>query len=1098
MLRINKLIFLLATTTLFCIIPGDVFADYEFYTYDGYEPIQRAFTALAHIFASSEIYALAGVACVVGCIAAGGLAIYQAPSNGGAGLIHAFIAPTVGLALFVSLFAPDDNLHIFDKEQGVFTTVADVPIGVAIVASSLNQIERGIIDLIETVYPGVEEASGAMTIMTSAELFKVTNVDAHLDQSIRSYVGDCVLFEITLPATTLSLETLRSTPDFMPELAKAQNPAIFTRYYDAANPGGITRTCTQSWTSIATTLNDNTTFANALAAACGRAKFDATDPTSLANCRGKIDSFFGGGGTGEVTGYGNAEQVIRHNLLASAIMHVARDVPAGAAIQTLAMKDATTGGFSSFIAANELLPIFKAGMMSIAIGLIPFVGIFIASNLAGRALSFIVGIFVYLAAWGVADAVVTASAAPFINDMFASMREGQFGLETMLAFPDTATKTAAIYGSLRSMGALFAGAISFMLVKFGSNFMAGAAGQIGGQMTSAGRAGGVLASPEGRAQVMTSMTNAVGTSNLAASNSFATLADQSYFDKQMGVARYQAGMQAGENNNIHGIKSVAAAIAGAGPQGRGVALTAGDSLVSQSVGPGGAPLFTQKTSMSGDWQRVATTGPNGQSGFTNSTSGVGQLSFDSAGQLTGASVNGIGNVSMSEQERSSLIKQGSDALSTSTNLTQGIRAAVNSSSDVSASTVMADKLENSLAENTSQSIKDGSLFKGVKSQDMQSKLTGALQAQLTGGTPGQSLFGFGASVRALGEGKYEFTGADGKSQEFSASAEDVRAFQENFSQVKSQTFSQMASTQDGRQFLADVARQDSASGATNYFESASYDQSSARTATTDEQARLVSFHAQTSPNNPVADRNSPESKEWAATDINRMNTFPSQQGRSEFQSLWSRFSSSQPASSVGGVVQDKIQTTENVVHENTGQIMQQTSPDLQTATTRTGQAGTNVDNNTAPKMPEPVANSIIPPLRAPDKAAFEADAQGHKKSMDAAPIVTDAVQAGYNQLIAKPLSLTTPLKPVLSDSQDPKVGDHKTYVGGYANGTAQARQAESAEQSSFNQSANYINGSGQTQPTETPKQTGGEDLMAAMNPSAEYGKGNGMPWGRQR
>ena len=62
-----------------------------------------------------------------------------------------------------------------------------------------------------------------------------------------------------------------------------------------------------------------------------------------------------------------------------------------------------TGGLGMGIVANEWLPVARAVITAVAIGLIPILVIFIPTPLAGKALGLVAGMFIWLTAWGVTD-----------------------------------------------------------------------------------------------------------------------------------------------------------------------------------------------------------------------------------------------------------------------------------------------------------------------------------------------------------------------------------------------------------------------------------------------------------------------------------------------------------------------------------------------------------------------------------------------------------------------------------------------------------------------------------------------------------------------
>ncbi|HCC54200.1 MAG TPA: hypothetical protein DEQ20_04630, partial [Desulfobulbaceae bacterium] len=69
-----------------------------------------------------------------------------------------------------------------------------------------------------------------------------------------------------------------------------------------------------------------------------------------------------------------------------------------------ANRQITTSGLGMGITMNAWVPVMRAVMTAVAIGLIPFLVLFLPTPLAGKTLSAMAGFFVFIATWGVTDA----------------------------------------------------------------------------------------------------------------------------------------------------------------------------------------------------------------------------------------------------------------------------------------------------------------------------------------------------------------------------------------------------------------------------------------------------------------------------------------------------------------------------------------------------------------------------------------------------------------------------------------------------------------------------------------------------------------------
>lgn len=400
-----------------------------------------------------------------------------------------------------------------------------------------------------------------------------------------------------------------------------------------------------------------------------------------------------------------AQDLSRQALIAETIENVAQG-DTGSSMSYFARREITQKGFGAMIAANEWLPIFKACMMAIIIGLIPLVAVFVSSNVGGRALSFLAGSFIFMAAWGVTDAIVTAASAPYIVDMFNSIRDTGLGLETLMNFPDYSTKAASVYGSLRSSAVAFAGMISFALMRFGGHALAQVGGGITGQMQGAGAVAGHAASPEGTSRIMESMVNSGATFATAGAYSYGERTGGQAFKQMSSIENAQAHMDMGAQVGLNTMPEVARGTA------RGnVSMTGSDGRkYSATLDHAGNVTQMMANSQAGEWSRTETgVGPrtnvnststaHGSVSGTNTTGPDGQETF-SPGKLD-ANLLGA-NIKTAAAWRA--IEDGSRQLGTNTAWSESISKAARNESGGVTSQAFTQQTRESLAKNAEQNL----------------------------------------------------------------------------------------------------------------------------------------------------------------------------------------------------------------------------------------------------------------------------------------------------------------------------------------------------------------------------------------------------------
>ncbi|WP_305045044.1 conjugal transfer protein TraG N-terminal domain-containing protein [Geoalkalibacter sp.] len=515
------LLVLLVWTGAALAAPGTV----EYYTFDGFKPLSDAFRKISLIFAASAYVQLAGLALIIG-IVVGGVGYFVQSVTGARANPVAFVLPILlGVGLWWALFTKTADVIVYDAHTNQFDVVADCPVGIAYTAFATNRIERGFIDILDMANPPnmkIDQIAGGNSLSALSRLLQSTGGNTNLKATLSAYLRECVMFEMTRPGTTLSMEALLTSSDARPELAKAFHPAVFTPVYSAAHPGGFLKTCSQAWDEdLNPQLSNPATFESALVAAAGFFGLDGNDLQQRLKYTSQVDAVVQGP---MLVAGRNHIDVARQSLVANALFQVIKEGDPAVAMSMESSRKLATGGTGAFIAAQEWVPILKAVITAVAIAIIPFLTLFVPTPLVGRALSTIFGLFVFLTAWGITDAVITSGAGYYYLQVMKEASQAGLGVQTILNFPSYEAKILSMFGMVRSAGIMLAGFITMMLVRVGGQFLSGMASNLMGAVQGAGVQSGALATPEGRAGSLGSLINSAGFDNWVNSNSFEDMA----------------------------------------------------------------------------------------------------------------------------------------------------------------------------------------------------------------------------------------------------------------------------------------------------------------------------------------------------------------------------------------------------------------------------------------------------------------------------------------------------------------------------------------------------------------------------------------------
>jgi hypothetical protein len=511
--------------------------DMDFYTYGGFQPVVDAFTQLTLIFGNNDYQTLYYTAVVCGIACGVGAAFMMLIGGRGNNILGWAPTAALGMAIFMGLFVPKGNLVVYDPVFNKFQTVPNVPDGVVIVAGTLNAIEQALVNIVSnSASPtGYQTQAGGIGYMALYNLATqpATASSSFLDQNIDRYVQDCVSFALNNPGSGLTVDELRkTTTNFATSFAKAENPAITTLYYSAAVPQGAPIGCDADWAQISGTDLTAAALLNNIQSACSTLNYDVTDPLQVAQCQTNMINLAQSGNltTGDINSL--MQQIYLYNRLDQYYQ--------SGNTSAITNYNFLMNASGSMKAADEWIPILKAALTAIAVALIPFLAIFIPTPICGKALNLMFGMFLWLALWGVCDAIIHQFAVSYAYNVWDAVRQNNLGMDALYFFPNMTVKALAMFGTLRMGGLLLATALTTMLTRFGGSVMGMLAGNITGQLQAAGTsAEWKTTDPAGRAQSIEANTRALPTDAWAASHTLSNRGGEVFASKSGGTEAYE-------------------------------------------------------------------------------------------------------------------------------------------------------------------------------------------------------------------------------------------------------------------------------------------------------------------------------------------------------------------------------------------------------------------------------------------------------------------------------------------------------------------------------------------------------------------------------
>ena len=926
---------------LFLAVPA-MALDMEYYTYGGFNPITQAFNKIALIFSDSGYQGLLFVVMVLGLIA--GVTAWLARAATGARVIPLVWAVPVfiGAVLYLALFVPKGNITVYDPVLNRFQTIGGVPDAIVFTAGFLNKIERGMVDIIDTAAAPdatYQRTAGGIGFKALESVRGSSPKDNYARTSMIRYVKDCVTFELMRPGTDLSLDDLRNnTTDFLDNLDEAVNPAVYTVYYDSITPEGTTVTCTEAWSRLRPIYDNPNNYDEAIKKVCSKAYFDPSNAVELNTCKALLTSTLNFTTGATVT----PEKIIQQRQIAEILYNFYYQDDYETAVLMESNRKITSTGLGIGLTMNEWIPIMRAVMTSIAIGVIPFLVLFLPTPVVGRATSVMFGFFVFLTTWGITDAVIHGAAMDYASYAFEDMRQSSLGVYAMAAFPTISIKLLAMFGVIRSAGIMLASFFSMMLIRFGGHALALLAGNLSRIVQTAGSQAGQLLTPEGTSAAMNQQVRAAGLLAGMPEHRFTNMAAAQAFSTHRSVGGYTAAMNAKnalqESGHISpGVsdKDMATMMASAGTRvgtntGLAEASTApdrhGTRIKSETVNPDGS-TSTMTTGADSTGMMIDTS-PSGRAAYS--------VDHDGNYQTTHAAVNGLDPVKVGAMAQHQRIIAASNNLGSNTNWSTTMQQLQKDSMTSSEARTFSNRLDNAVRENWNRSFNDKSSFVHTMSEDTRTQFQATIGA------------GFKKILSIGGSSQISVVGNDGEKVSFDVSEGTANAFARDEARVRSESLQQTFNDAQGLDYMTNMAKQIGATEAYSYLNDAREMKSSSESYGTDLTTALVANYA-----TERYGSKSPENIRKTISDFNHYLTQQGSQGVNNMHDIVNGFVS---GNGYGwGNTTNEVHNAMSVTKERVQAGMANTGTVDQTAATASVRtSGINQDSFTTPKSDIPM------------------------------------------------------------------------------------------------------------------------------------------------
>lgn len=506
--------------------------DLDFYTYGGFSETVLAFQRVSLIFSNANYGPMIFIAAAFGIFWGGSIFFYRSLSEMSSGFPLKFLAvPIIGVVIYQGVILPKGTIHIYDPTRNAYEAVGNVPDLLVLLAGGWNKFERlaAEIEAGSSAYPYHEAAGGLgfnllFNISTSRDDF----TEHYLIKSLKSFYRDCSEVPAAIANSGFDIETLKSgTNDIYSYLDNIAWSSTSTSYYDMTTKGGRAVTCREAWVDhLKPALAVSSFFDRPLERICESAGFNAQSAAQLTTCKGLIDDL--GINLFEVNS--GHISLMRNALISQIISEAMANENPDVATRVMTNRDMMTDGIGAAINSQEWVFTFRSVMLTTVLGLIPVLVVFLVTPLAFKSLFLIFGLLAWAAVWGIVDIVCNGIAIDQSLRVMDEIRIHGLGLESFIAAPTGAMKAMAIFGKIRSYGALLSTVIVTSLFGISAYALSGMASSMQQTMEKSGTESSDKSfNPEDRGHQYSSLSSGQATESTVARMGFSAVASSASF-----------------------------------------------------------------------------------------------------------------------------------------------------------------------------------------------------------------------------------------------------------------------------------------------------------------------------------------------------------------------------------------------------------------------------------------------------------------------------------------------------------------------------------------------------------------------------------------
>ncbi|MEW6169303.1 MAG: conjugal transfer protein TraG N-terminal domain-containing protein, partial [Pseudomonadota bacterium] len=453
----------------------------EYLTYNAFDETAAAFKRLGLIMSDPGFIVLAGCFVAVSGIGATLMFGTNAIGRGGQGAhpMSMFAPFLIGTVVFWGAVVPKGTLQIYDPVRNKTEAVPDIPALIVLLAGGLSTVEKGMTTMVDTASANpYKDDVGGISYSLIFGAVKASTPLYNLDRSMAQYFKDCGMTAIGSGYNGASMQEVVkgvAGSDLYAAFSKWNHPAWGTVWFQEGNDAGVTGSCADSWAYLDSKLNGEiTTVMNPMKrAACESAGFNWSDGAQVAAC----DTILQDAAAKFDSPTATSEVLLRAIMMGKSITLALNDPDFNVGINTLVNRQMMSEAFGASAAMNQWIPRLRGIMIAVAVGVTPICLLFVATPLVTRALAVVVGLYIWLALWGICDVIAVQMQQDAAFDAFTEVKRHFLGYEAIMNAPEGAVAALGVFGKARTMAMVLATVLCGGLFKLSSSYAFTSMGQ---------------------------------------------------------------------------------------------------------------------------------------------------------------------------------------------------------------------------------------------------------------------------------------------------------------------------------------------------------------------------------------------------------------------------------------------------------------------------------------------------------------------------------------------------------------------------------------------------------------------------------------------